>query len=390
MATLEPFRIYLTALYANTKGGADVYTLRLAQELSRRGLSVTIVCYDADIHLESCCQVVKIRKSCSKLGILWRLHAPWKFISAVGAIRKRIDDEPSVIIGGPDPITFAVVRKWRHIPLIYVPHSLVAPLEVAGYSGESGVQRYIAKSTYHFVEKYLLRRAFTTVRFTAFGCEVLKKYYGSDACQSFSIVPMAIQIPRESELTQNKKNRKLLFVGRLVASKNVAFLLKLLCRLTRFEWTIDIVGDGPELRNLQAIARECGISDRVAFFGHQERTTEFFRGADIFLFPSKLESLGLVVLEAMSFGVPVIAFRNDAVDYVNPFHEFINSKNGYLVRDEEGFYCQLEKILQNGSELGQVGRAARHSVEGWTWENHIERYREIFNGTSINRSSRAS
>ena len=70
-----------------------------------------------------------------------------------------------------------------------------------------------------------------------------------------------------------------------------------------------LVGDGPELRSLRAMAEALGLSDRVHFAGFQARPEQFLHLMDIFALTSRLEGMPLAILEAWAAGLPVIASR---------------------------------------------------------------------------------
>lgn len=108
--------------------------------------------------------------------------------------------------------------------------------------------------------------------------------------------------------------RLLLFVGRLGREKNVELLLDALT-LTKVPARLAIAGDGPEREALEAHARELGIGDRVRFLGELERADlpDLYASADAFVFPSVSETQGLVLVEAMAAGTPVIAADADVV-----------------------------------------------------------------------------
>ncbi len=103
--------------------------------------------------------------------------------------------------------------------------------------------------------------------------------------------------------------RRLLFVGRLVAAKGVCFLLETIARID--DAILDIAGDGPERKFLEAKAASLGISRRVHFLGYrsQAQVRELLRQADVFVMASFAEGLPVVPMEAMGAGVPVVATR---------------------------------------------------------------------------------
>lgn len=101
---------------------------------------------------------------------------------------------------------------------------------------------------------------------------------------------------------------RLLYVGRLVRTKGVRDLVRAMADLQDLPVRLDVVGDGPELGDLQAMVREAGLSDRVTLHGRVARTEvdAFYRAADVFVFPSFREAGGNVALEAMGHSLPLI------------------------------------------------------------------------------------
>lgn len=108
---------------------------------------------------------------------------------------------------------------------------------------------------------------------------------------------------------------RLLQIGRLVPRKNAQVSIQALARLPGTELVIaggppaDALDGDPEIRRLRAAAREAGVADRVLFTGGvpREEVPALLRGADVVVCPAQYEPFGIVPLEAMSCGVPVVA-----------------------------------------------------------------------------------
>lgn len=103
-----------------------------------------------------------------------------------------------------------------------------------------------------------------------------------------------------------------LFVGRVAHEKNIAFLLEalLVTRQARPDVLLVIAGEGPAMADLKAQVRRLGLAGAVLFFGYldrQQALPDCYAAADVFVFASRTETQGLVLLEAMAAGVPVIA-----------------------------------------------------------------------------------
>jgi glycosyltransferase involved in cell wall biosynthesis len=108
---------------------------------------------------------------------------------------------------------------------------------------------------------------------------------------------------------------RLLFVGRLTRVKGIAFLLDLLTKedLSGRSWLLDIVGDGPLRNELFRLVSEKGMANRVTFHGFREDVESFLARCDCLLFPSLDEGMGLVLAQALTAGIPVLASDLPAV-----------------------------------------------------------------------------
>ncbi len=98
-------------------------------------------------------------------------------------------------------------------------------------------------------------------------------------------------------------------LGRLHEVKGFDLLLRAVARLRDrgVDFRLRLAGDGPELQNLRALRAELNLSDRVEFCGWLSDTAGFLSGLDLFVVPSRHEAFGLVLVEAMAAGVPVVA-----------------------------------------------------------------------------------
>lgn len=103
---------------------------------------------------------------------------------------------------------------------------------------------------------------------------------------------------------------RLLAMGRLVEQKNYPLLLEALARIADRDWTLDILGNGPLLDRLEALAESLGISGRVLFRGYVTEPLPFLEQAHALVLSSAWEGQGAVLLEALASGCPVIATRS--------------------------------------------------------------------------------
>jgi N-acetyl-alpha-D-glucosaminyl L-malate synthase BshA len=114
-----------------------------------------------------------------------------------------------------------------------------------------------------------------------------------------------------------------------------------------------LIGDGPDLSKALSLSRDIGIEDKVISLGGQDSVENLLPVADLFLLPSDQESFGLVALEAMSCGVPVVATKTGGLPEV-----VIDGESGFL------------------GPLGEVEFMSQKGIELLSDENRLNKFRE--------------
>jgi glycosyltransferase involved in cell wall biosynthesis len=184
----------------------------------------------------------------------------------------------------------------------------------------------------------------------------------------------------EQRETEPGRPLRLLFVGRLVASKNLDLVLRSFGRHRGRNWTLDVIGDGPERDHSQKLVDELGLRSNVTLHGHQSNPGDWYGKADLLLFPSKLESMGLVLLEAMAHGTPALVIREDGEQYRVPFSEVIrDNETGLLADDEDDFARRLADTIDQPAKVRRMSDSVRNYLrDHYSWDQHLNRYEECF------------
>jgi glycosyltransferase involved in cell wall biosynthesis len=170
-----------------------------------------------------------------------------------------------------------------------------------------------------------------------------------------------------------RKNRKrILFVGNIEPRKGLDVLIKALSIIKEIDFSCEIVGGcygyDSYFRSLQELVEDSGLSGRVVFRGKLDSssTISSYENANIFVFPSLHEGYGMVLLEAMSFGLPIVASD------VAPINEVLRDKlNAYLVppRNEQSLARALrEMLLAWGIQMQMGRRNFMHSKNFPSWD----------------------
>ncbi|WP_226034766.1 glycosyltransferase family 4 protein [Aquibacillus saliphilus] len=173
------------------------------------------------------------------------------------------------------------------------------------------------------------------------------------------------------KLSNGKINQKLLvFVGRLAIEKEIYKIKSLLD--ARSDVSLAIVGDGPARQELEEIF----TGTRTVFTGfmHGEELAEAFASADAFIFPSVTETLGLVILEAMASGLPVIAASSGPT-----MEQISDGTNGFLYENNSTVsMVQAVTKLENNQLFDQLKKNARIEAEKFSWIKPSEQLVEIY------------
>jgi glycosyltransferase involved in cell wall biosynthesis len=156
----------------------------------------------------------------------------------------------------------------------------------------------------------------------------------------------------------------ILTVGRVVPVKGQTLLVESVAELARrgLDARLTIVGDGPQLPELRALAERLGVSDRVAFAGAvgQDEIRAYYAAADVFALPSFAEGLPVVLIEAMAMGLPVVASR------ITGIPELVEEGvSGLLVVPGSGsdLTDSLARLMgETAEERRAMGRAGREKV----------------------------
>ncbi len=176
-----------------------------------------------------------------------------------------------------------------------------------------------------------------------------------------------------------KDRNLLLFVGRLGKEKNLAFLIRSFALLQRDDGLshhLLLVGDGPERERLRELAQEEGVASRVTFAGElgHDKVIDCYHGADLFVFPSRVETQGLVLVEAMAAGLPVVAVEAAATEEV-----VVHGRHGLVVSPHPEDFASAVNRLATGKELRQkMQRYALQRAEDFSTDRLSDKLEDIY------------
>jgi D-inositol-3-phosphate glycosyltransferase len=217
----------------------------------------------------------------------------------------------------------------------------------------------------------------------------IRQLYGADA-EKVTVIPLGVDLERFQPLAKQaardalglKNERIVLFVGRLEPLKGVDILINAAAMIeSDVDCSVIIVGgdesSDAQMQELRNLARANGIEHRVAFVGavDHEQLPLYYNAADVCVVPSHYESFGLVAIEAMASGVPVVASRVGGLTGTVK-----DGETGYLIPwlCPEPFAERIELLLDNEPLRQSLGQAAREAVTRYRWQNVAAAVREVY------------
>lgn len=172
-----------------------------------------------------------------------------------------------------------------------------------------------------------------------------------------------------------KQDIKLIYVGRLDKNKNIETSLKAVKSLNSLGYNVsfDIIGDGPDMNNIKSMVEKYYKENVVLHgFKSKEEIIKLYRKSDIFIMSSKYETFGLVYIEALTQGLPLIYTRNQGFD-------------GYFKEGEVGYsvtYDNVDEIVQKIIDISnrtcEFEKLQYKVEEEFNWENIAKNYKNIY------------
>ena len=376
----------------------NVYIRELSRRLGARGVSVDVFTRRQDpdtpriVEFGENARVIHLEAGpvgpTDKYRVLDYLP---DFVQGVSEFRRREGRLYHLVHGHywlSGPVSIHLAERWG-IPLVAMFHTLGRLKNQVSTNG-----REREKSARLQVERETMLAAARIVAASPTDMEQMVRHYGVSPSR-IRIVPGGVDsslfhpLPRgvARGILGVGSEKQILFVGRIQWLKGIDLLLRAFAVLLA-GWTdgpkprLTVVGgrnpeddsdpEALETKRLGKLASELGVLDHVTFQGAvpQERLPFYYSAADVVVVPSLYESFGLVALEAMACGTPVVASRVGGLQWT-----VRDGQAGFLVRrrSPEQFAAAMGLILRDEELRAQMSEGAAAAARGFSWDSAAER-----------------
>lgn len=175
-------------------------------------------------------------------------------------------------------------------------------------------------------------------------------------------------------------NKTILCVGRLTYQKGFDLLIQAWSQIVSNlpDWKILIIGSGEDEQILKDMTKELNVSNSIIFLGQQKNMDEFYRQASFFCMSSRFEGLPMVLLEAQSYGLPIVSFDCDT----GPAEIINHSNNGYLVEcfNIDKFNLYLNKIITDNDNFEKMVCNSYENIKKFQVEEVLDLWNRLIGG----------
>ena len=215
----------------------------------------------------------------------------------------------------------------------------------------------------------------------------LTKYYKElNTKYSYKIITNNMPIESDNSIS-NLKNKNIISVGRLDKVKGYNDLINIFNSIDNKEWTLNIVGNGPEYDNLNNQIKKLGLKDNIKLLGFKntDELNRLYKESSIYVMTSLEESFGLVLLEAASHGLPIISYSSAL-----GAKEILKNDNGLLIdnRNEIEMINNLKDLMSNIKLRKEYQKKSLKISEEYSYNNiekeNIDFYKNIKNTNIYN------
>ncbi|MGE0665686.1 MAG: glycosyltransferase family 4 protein [Sphingomonadales bacterium] len=359
--------------------GAGAYDRRLIEALAERGHRITVVAAAGD-RPDGPATVYPLPAPRLEGGPLRSLALPLSLRRGRRAVRRLALDAPDVTVASEHLFLRGHAARFRRRPWIYFPHDFSFPDEVARRVAP-GLERRISLRSARALQRWAVSRADTTVRLCRSSMEAIMEQLSLEDMGRFTLIGPASWSEAAPHRREPAAPLRLLAVAPdMHPVRRLDLAIRAVLALPAgARWRLDIVGDGDDRTVYETQAAADGRILPIRFHGNHADLSAFYAQADLLLFPSRLEHMGIVVIDAMRHGVPVLALDSRIDGLHTASNEIIdNGETGWLASSDDSFVAAVQRLVGDPAPVDAAGaRAHLIASRRFAWPPHVDRWEEV-------------
>jgi 1,2-diacylglycerol 3-alpha-glucosyltransferase len=375
---------FYTDTFLPAVDGVVISILNFRKELQRRGHEVHVFAGGTSASRE----LTKGYKNIHIIrGVKFKKYPQYSlaflpFYSSLTAMNMRFDinhAQTPFMVG-----TQGLMRsKLNRTPMVGTFHTMVTdPSTIREYTFDNKMlQRFIIKYSWHY-----MRLFYNSCNEVIAPSGVIRDLLAKNGIPDADIVPNSVDLERfntkvdgsriRSKLGFNDRDRVVLYAGRVSKEKRLETMIRAAGLIKDDRVKFLVVGTGPAYDHYKALVRKNGLGHKFTFTGFipNKELPPYYAASDAFCIPSKFETQGMVALEAMACGKPVIG-----ADFLALKELIVNGKNGEKFSPNDQYDCarKIRKVINNTSSYKDMSSTARlYSLENTT-DRLLEAYKRI-------------
>ena len=397
----------LAVLGGKNTGGMNVYVRELTRFLGRAGVHVDVFTRSQDEHIPQVShdlgysnRVVHIPAG-PEISLPKSQLAAYTHLLAEGILafsqRKNIHYDLIHAHYWMSGIAGAILKETWNVPMLQMFHTLGLMKQRVGRTLEEREADYRIEG-----EKSVMKTADRIVAATEAERSQLELLYGVNH-EKVTIIPPGVDTHHFYPIPQDEaketvgispEDRMALFVGRIEPLKGLDTLIRAMalvkqnCKTFVCPHYLVIIGGDPEgdpedmtseMNRLQSLCRELGLDEIVLFLGKRDQNSlpYYYSAAEVVVMPSHYESFGMVALESMACGTPVIASQVGGLAYL-----VRDGETGFFVpaEDPEALAAKLRLLFVNRQLRERFGHQAAEYAQNFNWETITSRIVDLYQG----------
>ncbi len=331
----------LYCITSSSWGGAQLHVLELCQDQVNRGNEVVFVVGNEGPLLDKVRRIPQVKTIVLKT--LHREISPLNDIKAIFELRNIIKKEK------PDIVHLHSSKAGTIGRLANIGLKSKAVFTVHGWAFTDGISSKRKKGIFRLIEKLVAPFSDLIICVSEYDYKIGMRdrvinhrnavviHNGVPSPQNFNVFERIVHNPV-----------KLVMTARFSPQKDQETLINAVSKLNKDDYKLIFVGDGETLDANKALVKELQLQDNIDFVGFKKDVTPYLKNSDIYILSTKYEGLPISIIEAMSYGLPIIATN------VGGNSELVIN-NGYLVNNEDELINALDTLISNRKQIKLFG-----------------------------------